>query len=134
MRSLQSPRTVASRTTYNTVRGRANARWLFAHEALAGGADEGDSLGEEDAHGVAQRDRLLVDRARRLDLPERGRGQVDGGVERQRGELLAVGVGNRLGLALRELTQAAQQGPRDRHRAETRIRRCLPCDQPSSTL
>ena len=44
-----------------------------------------------------------------LDLPECGRRQVDRRVERQRGELLALGVGYRLGLALGELTQAAQQ-------------------------
>ena len=36
----------------------------LAHEALAGGADERHRLGEEHAHRVAQRDRLLVRRRR----------------------------------------------------------------------
>ena len=37
-----------------------HAALALAHEALAGGADERDRLGEEHAHGVAQRERLLV--------------------------------------------------------------------------
>ena len=37
---------------------------LLAHEPLAGGADERHRLGEEHAHRVAQRDRLLVGRCR----------------------------------------------------------------------
>ena len=52
----------------------------LAHEALARGADERHRLGEQHAHRVAQRDRLLVDAARRLHLRERGRGELDGGV------------------------------------------------------
>ena len=35
---------------------------LFSHEALAGGGDERDRLGEQHTHGVAQLERLLVDR------------------------------------------------------------------------
>ena len=81
----------------------------LAHEPLARCADERDRLGEQDAHGVTERKRLLVDRPRDLDALERGRRQVDGRVQRQRGELLALRLRDRLGLVLGELAQAAEQ-------------------------
>src|SRR6267378_1516532 len=76
---------------------------LLAHEALAGGGDECDSLGEEDAHRVAERDGLLVHAARGLELAQRGCRQLDGGVERQRGELLPRRLVHALRLLLGEL-------------------------------
>src|SRR5581483_7085427 len=82
---------------------------LLAHEALARGGDERDRLREEHAHGVAQRERLLVRTARHLHLRERRRGQLDGGVQRQRRELLALRLLHRLRLLLGELAQAAEQ-------------------------
>ena len=81
----------------------------LAHEALAGSADERHRLGEEHAHRVPQRDCLLVDAALRLHLGECRGGQLDGRVQRQRGELLALGLLHGLGLLLGELAQAAQQ-------------------------
>ena len=81
----------------------------LAHEALACGADERHRLGEEQAHGVAKRDRLLVDAARGLHLREcRGR-QLDGRVQRQRGELLALRLLHAFRLLLGELPQAPHQ-------------------------
>ena len=44
-----------------------------------------------------------------LHLRERRGGQLDGGVQRQRRELLALRLLHRLGLLLRELAQPAQQ-------------------------
>src|SRR5579871_6545408 len=76
------------------------------HEPLARGADERHRLGEQDAHRVAQGDRLLVDAALRLDLLERGGRELDSGVERQRRELLALRLLDGLRLRLRELAQA----------------------------
>ena len=52
---------------------------------------------------------LLVARALRVDLRERGRGELDGCVQRQRRELLALRLLHRLRLLLRELAQAAQE-------------------------
>src|SRR5262249_43314729 len=82
---------------------RAGSRLPLAHEALAGSAHERDRLGEEHAHGVAKRDCLLVDAALRLYLSERRGGELDGGVERQRRELLALRFLHVLGLLLGEL-------------------------------
>ena len=48
-------------------------------------------------------------RALRLNLRERRGGQLDGGVERQRRELLALRLLHRLGLLLGELAQPAQE-------------------------
>ena len=60
----------APQAAHGRRRGRTTSRIvdpaLFAHEALAGGGDESDGLGEEDAHRVAELQRLLVDRAGRL--------------------------------------------------------------------
>src|SRR5207247_2043596 len=66
-------------------------------------------LGEQHAHRIAHRDRLLVDRTLRLNLRERGCGQLHRGVERQRRELLALCFLHRFGLLLRELAQPAQE-------------------------
>ena len=79
------------------------------HEPLAGRAHERNCLGEQNPHCVPQSDRLLVGAA--LDLhPLQGRaGQLDRGVEGQRRELLALGLGVRLGLARRELLQVPHQ-------------------------
>ena len=66
----------------------------FAHEALPGCADECDRLGKENAHGVAERDRLLVGPTGGLDPLEGGGSQLDRRVERQRGELLALRLGH----------------------------------------
>jgi uncharacterized hydrophobic protein (TIGR00271 family) len=82
---------------------------VLAHEALASGRHERHSLGKEHPHGIAQGDRLLVDAAGRLHLLQRRSGQLDGRAQRQRRELLALGVLHRLGLFLGELAQAAQQ-------------------------
>ena len=46
---------------------------------------------------------------RHLHALERGGGQVDGRVQRQRRELLALGLGDRLRLLLGELAQRAHQ-------------------------
>ena len=81
----------------------------LAHEPLARRADERDRLGEQDAHRVAEGDRLLVRPALRLDLAQRGGGQLDRGVQRQRRELLALCLRDRLRLLLGELAQAAHQ-------------------------
>src|SRR5437899_439601 len=90
------------------LRGRASWSGL-AHEPLARGAHERHRLGEEQPHGVAERDRLLVDAALRLHLGKRGGGQLDGGVERERRELLALRLLHGLGLLLGELAQTAHQ-------------------------
>src|SRR5207247_9870629 len=82
---------------------------MLAHEPLAGGADERDRLGEEHAHGVAERDRLLLGRALHLHLRERRRGELDCSVQRQRRKLLALRLLDGLGLLLRELAQPAQE-------------------------
>src|SRR5262245_7549724 len=81
----------------------------LAHEALAGRAHERNGLREQDAHRVPQGDRLLVDAALRLDLLERRSGELDRGVEREGGELLALRLGDALGLLLRELAETAHQ-------------------------
>src|SRR5918994_6049433 len=81
----------------------------LAHEPLARGADERHRLGEEDAHCVAQRNRLLVRASLRLHLAERGGGELNGRVEGQRGELLALRLGDRFGLPLGELTEPTHQ-------------------------
>src|SRR5579884_3545356 len=82
---------------------------LLAHEALARGADERHRLGEEHAHRVAQRERLLVGPARDLHLRQRGGRQLDGGVQRQRRELLALCFLHGLRLLLGELAQPAEE-------------------------
>ena len=56
-----------------------------------------------------KRDRLLVGRAVDVHLLERGAGQLDRRVERERRELLALRLLHRLGLPLRELAQPAHQ-------------------------
>src|SRR5581483_11142898 len=89
--------------------GETRSSSALAHETLAGGADERDRLGEEHAHRIAQGERLLVGAALDGDLRERGGRQLDGGVQRQRGELLALRLLHRLGLLLGELAKAAQQ-------------------------
>src|SRR5204862_7872383 len=66
-------------------------------------------LGGEEAQRVADLERLLVRPALRRHLLERRGGELDGGVQRQRRELLALGLLDRLCLLLRELAQAAQQ-------------------------
>src|SRR5438309_1254958 len=81
----------------------------LAHEALTCCADERNSLREEDAHRVPQGNRLLVDAARRLDLRERRRCELDCRVERQGRELLALRFLHAFGLLLRKLAQAAHQ-------------------------
>src|ERR1700730_1554881 len=81
----------------------------LAHEALTRRTDECNCLREEDAHRVPQGDRLLVDAARRLDLRQRGGGELDRRVQRERRELLALGFLHALGLLLRELAQAAHE-------------------------
>ena len=58
---------------------------------------------------ASERDRLFVHAALRLHLLQRGRRQLDGGVERQRRELLALRLLDALGLLLGELAQAAHQ-------------------------
>ena len=71
------------------------------------------------------------ERARDRDLRERRRGELDRGVQRQRRELLALGLLHRLGLLLGELAQAAQQilGIAAEREAEA----CrLPCTHPSA--
>src|SRR5260221_9806495 len=94
----------------SSVTGGAIVRVLrLAHEPLARGADERHRLGEEQPHCVAERNRLLVDRALRLQLGERGGGQLDGSVQRQRRELLALRLLHGLRLLLRELAQPAHQ-------------------------
>ena len=71
--------------------------------------NERDRLGEEHAHRVAERDRLLVGAAARLHLLERGRSQLDGRVQRQGRELLPLRFLHRLGLLGRELLEPAQE-------------------------
>src|SRR5262245_6576566 len=94
--------------------GRGPADWrragsALAHEALAGCGDERDGLGEENAHGVTQREGLLVDAAGRLNLLERRRRQLDRGVQRERRKLLALRLLHRLGLLLGELAQTLEE-------------------------
>src|SRR5436190_2579973 len=88
---------------------RLGSSGLLAHEALARGADERYCLREEDPHRVAQGDRLLVRPAVHGDATERRRGEIDGRVQRQRGELLALGLLDGLRLLRRELTQSAHE-------------------------
>src|SRR3954468_6569100 len=78
---------------------------LLAHEPLAGRAHQRDRLGKQDAHGVAKRNCLLVRAARRRDLLEGGGRQLNGRVQRQGRELLALRLLHGLGLAGRELLQ-----------------------------
>src|SRR4029453_2062551 len=99
------PRTAAPTPGARCRRGRSR---LFAHEALACGADERDRLPGEHAHGCAQLERLLVRRPGRGDLRERRVGQLDRGVQRQRRELLALRLLDALGLLLGELSEAPQ--------------------------
>src|SRR6266576_1939225 len=72
-------------------------------------AHERNCLGEEHAHRVAQCEGLLVARALDVDLRQGRGGQLDGGVQRQRRELLTLRLLHRLRLLLGELAQAAQQ-------------------------
>ncbi len=65
--------------------------------------------GEEDPHRIPQSDRLLVGTAFDLHALQSRAGQLDRGVEGQRRELLALGLGNRLGLARCELLQVPHQ-------------------------
>ena len=80
-----------------------------AHQALAGCADERNRLGEEHAHRVAQRECLLVDRALRLHLAERGRGELDRGVERLLREVLRLHFLGLLALLLHHLLERAHE-------------------------
>src|SRR5262245_5668462 len=112
----------------------------FAHEPLARGADERHCLGEQDTHRVTERERLLVRAALRLDPRQRRGGQLVRRVQRQRGELLALGLGYRLRLLLRELAQAAHQvlGITPERKAEAALFHALtvavtrgrPCNRP----
>src|SRR5712691_6019781 len=81
----------------------------LAHEALARGAHERDRLGEQYAHGVPERERLLVGAAGDVHALERGRREVDRGVQRQGRELLALRLRHRLRLLRGELLQAAHE-------------------------
>ena len=91
------------------ARQHVEAALRLAHEPLACSAHERHRLGEQHAHRIAHRDRLLFGAARHLNLGERSRGQLDGGVESQRRELLALSLLHRLRLLLCELTQSAQE-------------------------
>ena len=71
--------------------------------------DERHRLREEDPHRVAQCERLLVRRSRDLHALQRGAGQLDRRVQRQRRELLALRLGDRLRLLGRELAQPAHE-------------------------
>ena len=73
------------------------------------GTHERHCLREEHPHGVAERNCLLIRRSRRLQLRERCAGQLDRGIQGQRGELLALGLMHGRSLLLRELPQAAQE-------------------------
>ena len=79
------------------------------HEALTGGGDQRDRLGKENAHRVAEGECLLVDRAGDRDLTEGGLRQLHGGPERQRRELLALGVLDPVGLLLGELPEPLEE-------------------------
>src|SRR5713226_3501474 len=81
----------------------------FAHEALTRRAHERDRLREEHAHGVAERDRLLVRRSGRLQLRKRCAGQLDCRVQRPPRELPPLGFVHRRRLLLRELTESAKE-------------------------
>ena len=81
----------------------------LAHEALARRRHEGDGLGEEDPHRVAQSERLGVRRPLDLQAFQRRAGQLHGRVERERGELLPLRLVDGLGLALGELAQPAHE-------------------------
>jgi hypothetical protein len=81
----------------------------LAHEALSRRRNKRDGFREQHAHRVADRNGLLVRRALRGHLLKRRRRQLDSGVERQRRELLALGLLDGLGLLLGELAQAAKQ-------------------------
>src|SRR6185436_13120160 len=81
----------------------------LAHEALTRGADERQGFREEHPHRVAERDRLLVCTAGRLKLGEGRSGQLHGGVQGERRELLALRLLHRLRLLLGELAQASEE-------------------------
>src|SRR6185312_6379239 len=81
----------------------------LAHEALTRGADERHGLREEHPHRVSERDRLLVCTAGRLKLGEGRSGQLHGGVQGERRELLALRLLQRLRLLLGELAQASEE-------------------------
>ena len=102
-----SPVIALSRSVTNGARSRASA--AGAHESLPGGTHERDGLGEEHAHRLTQGDRLLVRAARYLDLGQGRRAELDGGVQRQRRELLALGLLHRLRLLLGEFAQATKE-------------------------
>ena len=111
----------------------------LAHEALPCGRHQRHRLGEEHPHRVSKGDRLLVDGSRRLDPAERRRRQVDSRIERQRRELLALCVGDRLRLLLRELAQPTQEivgiaAEREAEAAFFHAGRVSAGDQPSGTL
>src|SRR5437588_244622 len=89
--------------------GGASAASALAHEALAGGAHERDRFGKEHTHRVAQRQRLLVRPTLHVYLRQRCCRQLHCGVQRERRELLALRLLNRLGLLLGELAQPAQE-------------------------
>src|SRR5262245_35700870 len=80
----------STRTIALSIRVTGRRASGLAHEALAGCAHERDGLGKEDAHRVAEGDRLLVGATGDRHLRQRRRGQLDGGVQRQRRELLAL--------------------------------------------
>ena len=77
---------IARKSLKGPLRGplAAASNSALAHETLARSTDERHGLGEEHAHGVAQRNSLLVDAAARLHLLQRCRRQLDRGVQRQR--------------------------------------------------
>src|SRR5207249_6098474 len=79
------------------------------HESLARSAHKRHRLREEDAHRVAERDRLLVDATLRLHLLQRGSGQLDRRVEGERRELLPLRLLNVLSLLLGELAQTTHE-------------------------
>src|SRR5438128_7235278 len=81
----------------------------LAHESLTRCADERYRLGEEHAHRVPHRRRLLLGRTRDVDALERRAGQLDGRIQGQRRELLPLGLRDRLRLLLGELAQPAHQ-------------------------
>jgi hypothetical protein len=81
----------------------------FPHEPLSRSTDQSHCLWKQDAHGVAKADRLLVRPTVDADLLQRRGGQLDGGVQGQRRELLALGLLDAFGLLLGELAQAAHQ-------------------------
>ena len=81
----------------------------LAHEALAGGAHKRHRLGKEHAHRIPKRERLLVGAALHVHLCQRRGRQLDGGVQCERRELLALRLLHRLCLLLGELAQTSEQ-------------------------